>query len=296
MNENSSAVVTGAGNGIGRGIALALAERGYRVIAADLVLAEAERVADEIRATGGSALPFRCDVTNTGDVEAMADDLIPRYGVPRLVFSNAGVLISGKSVLETTKDDLRWILDVNLLGAWDVARVFAKAAIEEREDKGEKAPMRIVFTGSEHSLGYPHPGAAAYTASKHALLAIAEAFRAELAGQVAVSVFCPGLTQSRIWDGQRHRAGHAGSTSARGSMLIAHGRDALEVGRLVVERAERGDFYIVSHPHAKAYASRRWSEIEAAFDSLERDHPGIPSYDVEQMAARLQRGSGNESR
>lgn len=276
-----TAVVTGAGSGIGRAIGLVLAQRGYGVALCDIDSSAVQDAAAEIGRAGGAASVFRCDVADSDEVDAVAREICTTLGVPRLVFCNAGVALGGRDVTRLTKDDWRWIFDVNVLGAWDVARAFAMAAM------AAKAPCRIVFTGSEHSLGYPHRGSAAYTASKHALLGLAEAFRGELAGAVETSVFCPGLVQSRIWDAERNRPGHRGERATRAAAVVAQGRDPMDVARLAVEGAERGEFMIVSHPHARRFAQARWQEIDRAFEALQARDPGVGDYDVETIISKL---------
>ncbi|NHV25896.1 SDR family oxidoreductase [Burkholderia sp. D-99] len=284
MNERT-ALVTGAANGIGRGLALALGERGYRVIACDIAVDEAAAVVREIEAKGGTAVVRCCDVTRCEEVQLLANMVIAQYGVPELVFNNVGVTV-GKPVLDYTKEDWRWVFEANLFAAWDTARVFAREAIAAAR------ACRIVFTASEHGLGYPHPGMAAYTASKHALLGLAEGFRAELAGRVDVSVFCPGLVQSRLWEAERHRPGYTAEPNPLGQMIMAKGRDPLEIGRMAVDGVERGDFIIVSHPDSRRYAVHRWNEIDTAFRVLDNNYPDTPECDVGSIIAELSAKSG----
>lgn len=284
MNEKT-AFVTGAANGVGRGLALALGERGVRVIVCDISQNESLSVVDEIEAMGGTALARCCDVTRSEDLQLVANMVVAQFGVPEYVFSNVGVTVS-KPVLDYTKEDWRWLLEANLIAAWDTARVFAREAIAAGKE------CHLVFTASEHSLGYPHPGMAPYTASKHALLALAEAFRAELTGRIAVSVFCPGLVQSRLWEAERHRPGHTGSPDPLGKIIMARGRDPLEVGRIAVDGVERGDFIIASHPKSRSYAAHRWGEIETAFQKLEKDYPASQDCDVSSIIDELEAGSG----
>jgi NAD(P)-dependent dehydrogenase (short-subunit alcohol dehydrogenase family) len=280
--QNSSvAAVTGGGNGIGKALCLELANRGYHVVVADIALGEAEVTAREIEDTGGAAIAVRCDVTDQNEVAALVETAASTYGPPDLVFSNAGAGLS-KPAVEVTRNDLIWLFGLNVFGMWNVAARFAENAI-----KAEKA-TRIVLTGSEHSIGVPFGGSSAYTATKHAILGVAEAMNAEWEGQSAdISIFCPGLTQSRLAEGERHREGRQRKVNPLAAAVMAAGMPAETVARIAVDGAERGNFYIFTHSHVEEYARKRFEEITAAFALLNETAPSDRSYDVNQVVGEL---------
>ncbi|MGD8313901.1 MAG: SDR family oxidoreductase [Syntrophobacterales bacterium] len=282
---SGSAVVTGGGNGIGKALCLELAGRGYRVVVADIALDEAEATVRTIKNAGGEAMAVRCDVTVESEVAALVTATISAYGPPDLVFSNAGAGIR-KPAVEYNRDDLEWLFTLNVFGMWDVAARFAACAF-----KAGKA-MRIVVTGSEHSIGVPFGGSAAYTATKHAILGVAEAMRAEWEGQpVDISILCPGLTQSRFSESERHREGWQGKADPMAAAVMAAGMPAETVARIAVDGAERGNFYIFTHSHVEEYARKRFEEIAAAFAVLNETAPSDRSYDVEQVVGELMAAS-----
>lgn len=280
------AVVTGGGSGIGRALCLALAEAGMDVVAADLDLAGAEETAALVAERGRRGLALECDVTEEASVAALADASWDALGSVDLIWNNAGV-VTTRPFLETTLDDLRWVLDVNTVGVFLGMREFGRRFVEQG------TPCRVVVTGSEHSLGVANLLSAPYTASKHAVLALADVLRRETPDFLGVSVLCPGLVTTRLWDAERNRAdGHAGEgmmDSDLGSQLFAAGMPADELAGRAVAGIQRGDFVIVTHAHSRRFAAERCEEVLDAFDAEEL--PGADDrWDIEAIAQRLMGG------
>ena len=117
------AVVTGGGSGIGMGLAKELAKQGARVAVADIILANAEKVADEIRAAGGEAIAVQCDVCERDSTNAMKDEVHARLGPAQLVFANAGAT-SFDPLMDMSDADVDWIITVNLMGVMYTTRAF----------------------------------------------------------------------------------------------------------------------------------------------------------------------------
>jgi 3-hydroxybutyrate dehydrogenase len=153
-----TAFVAGAANGIGRRPALALEERGYRVIVCDISADEAAAVVREIESTCGTAVQRCCDVTRSDSLQFTASTVVAQFGAPELVISNVGVTVS-KPVPGYSKEEWRWLLEVNLIAVGDMARIFKREALA-----AEKA-CHLVFTASEHSVCYPQQRKAPYTLS-----------------------------------------------------------------------------------------------------------------------------------
>ena len=110
------AIVTGAGAGLGRTHALALAARGARVVINDLNLAPAEAVAAEVRAAGGEALACAGSVTDEAAVQAMVDQTLAKFGRIDILVNNAGIL-RDKSFAKMSLADFRDVIEVHLMGA-----------------------------------------------------------------------------------------------------------------------------------------------------------------------------------
>jgi NAD(P)-dependent dehydrogenase (short-subunit alcohol dehydrogenase family) len=281
--RGATAVVTGGASGIGRGIALALAEKQAAVVLADVDQDGAAGVASELEARGARALAVACDVAEEAQVEALADRAWSAFGRVDLLFNNAGTSAGGP-LLDSNAGDLAWIMAVNVAGVWHGCKVFG------RRFREGKRPAWIVNTGSEHSLGVAHLYAGFYTASKHAVLGLSDVLRRELPEHVGVSILCPGVVDTAFWKAAERRPGiygGPGEPQPVARRIMARGMDPLEVGRRAVAGVERGDFYIVTHAHARAFAEERWREISAAFDRQAPPRPGDERYDVNAIIREL---------
>ncbi|MBZ6205382.1 SDR family oxidoreductase [Streptomyces olivaceus] len=185
-------LVTGAGNGIGRSTALAFAEAGARVVAVDRDAEAAARTAELSRLIGASAAwAETVDVSDGTAMEALAARVAAEYGVVDVLVNNAGIGLSG-SFFDTTPEDWRKVLDVNLWGVIHGCRLFGRQ-MAERGQGGH-----IVNTASAAAF-QPSRALPAYGTSKAAVLMLSECLRAELAGQgIGVTAICPGLVNTRI--------------------------------------------------------------------------------------------------
>lgn len=260
--NQKAAVVTGGGSGIGRGIALALAAAGADVVIADIDMAAAEKVAEEVRARGRRAAVFKCDVTNEASVEMLADFAWQEMGSIHLVFNNAGIVALGAAVDCTTKD-LQWSFDVNVYGVWYGSVAFARRFLAAGINGW------ICNTGSESSIGVASIGTAIYCGSKHAVLGITDTLRHEYEGKIGFSVLCPGMVRTSLWDAARARPEKFGGPVKGDPMAekaIKFGLDPEEVGQHVVKCVAGGEFYIFTHPHVKDVAIERAKEISEAMD------------------------------
>ncbi len=274
--KGKTAVVTGGASGIGRGIALALADKKASVIVADLDGKRAEAVATELEATGVRALRVACDVASEPQEAALADRSWREFGQVDLLFNNAGAS-GGGPLLDSRAEDLAWLFSVNVFGLWYGCKAFG------RRFRDQQTPSWIVNTGSEHSFGVAHLYAGFYNASKHAVLGLSDVLRRELPDHVGVSVLCPGLVATEFWKAAERRPAQFGGPSepqAIARAITERGTDPLEVGRRAVAGVEREDFYIVTHAHARTFAEERYCEIMAAFDSQAPARPGDERYDV----------------
>ena len=164
------AIVTGAGGGLGRSHALALARYGARVVVNDLSEAGASAVAAEIVAAGGEAVACVCSVTDRTAVFAMVDEAVMRWGSIDIVVNNAGIL-RDKSFAKMELDDFELVLNVHLMGSVNVT----KAAWPHMREQGYG---RVIFTTSSSGL-YGNFGQANYGAAKMALVGLMQTLALE---------------------------------------------------------------------------------------------------------------------
>ena len=162
------AIVTGAGNGLGRAHALLLAARGAKVVVNDL--ASPQAVVDEITAAGGQAIAHAGSVTDEAAVQAMVDLAVRTWGRVDILVNNAGIL-RDKSFSKMTLDDFRLVLDVHLMGAV----LCTKAVWDAMKAQGYG---RIVFTTSSSGL-FGNFGQANYGAAKMALVGLMQTLALE---------------------------------------------------------------------------------------------------------------------
>ncbi|MEU6258679.1 SDR family oxidoreductase [Streptomyces sp. NPDC047043] len=185
-------LVTGAGSGIGRATAFAFAEAGARVVAVDRDAEAAARTAELSRLLGApEAWAETADVSDEQAMEKLADKVATEYGVVDVLVNNAGIGLSG-SFFDTSPEDWKKVLDVNLWGVIHGCRLFGKQ-MAERGQGGH-----IVNTASAAAY-QPSKALPAYSTSKAAVLMLSECLRAELAGQgIGVSAICPGFVNTNI--------------------------------------------------------------------------------------------------
>ncbi|MER7644586.1 SDR family oxidoreductase [Streptomyces sp. NPDC087305] len=185
-------LVTGAGSGIGRATAFAFAESGARVVAVDRDAESAARTAELARLIGApEAWAETVDVSDEQAMEKLAEKVAAEYGVVDVLVNNAGIGLSG-SFFDTTPEDWKKVLDVNLWGVIHGCRLFGK----QMADRGQGG--HIVNTASAAAF-QPSKALPAYSTSKAAVLMLSECLRAELSGQgIGVSAICPGLVNTNI--------------------------------------------------------------------------------------------------
>jgi NAD(P)-dependent dehydrogenase (short-subunit alcohol dehydrogenase family) len=185
------AVVTGAGSGIGRAIALRVARGGAVVHVADLDEQRAGAVTAEIAAAGGRASAHAVDVTDPAAVEALAAGVFAAHGGVDLLFNNAGVGHAG-AVADTPLEDWRRIVEVNLMGVVHGVHAFVPRLLAQGR------PAHIVNTASMAGL-VASAGLVPYCTSKFAVVGLSEALDLEIGPQgVRVTALCPGIINTDI--------------------------------------------------------------------------------------------------
>lgn len=188
MSERRVAWITGAGRGIGRASAIALAEAGCDVGLTSRTPTELREVADECRAKGARAYEAPADVTSRAQVEAAYRAIAKELDTPAILVASAGVAKSA-SFLKTTEEFMEMHWRLNVLGVFHATQVALPAMIDARWG-------RIVNVASiAGKAGAPY--IAAYAASKHALLGLTRSLAAEVSTKgVTVNAVCPGYVDT----------------------------------------------------------------------------------------------------
>jgi NADP-dependent 3-hydroxy acid dehydrogenase YdfG len=188
--DRRPAVVTGASSGIGAATALALGAAGHPVALGARRVDSCEKVAAQIRESGGEAVALALDVTDGESVGRFAAEVAAELGDVEVVVSNAGLVLPG-SVAEVDTERFGHEVDVNLLGAHRLVRAFVPGMIERR--RGD-----VVFVSSDVAVR-ARPFMASYAAGKWGLEGMASALQMELEGTgVRASIVRPGPTWSEM--------------------------------------------------------------------------------------------------
>lgn len=244
--SGGTAVITGAGSGIGAGIARRAGAIGMTVVLADINLAGAEAVAREITAAGGKAQAMAVDVSKPAELDRLAAEVHARHGNVRLLVNNAGIETLG-FVWEIPADRWEATLDINLHGVIHGVRAFVPRMLESGEE------CWIANLASIGSFGIM-PTQTAYMVTKHAVQSFSECLYLEMqikGAPIHVSSIIPGSVKTGIFD-----PAHARDDSDFGAqqrkvmhdMMYSYGMELDEAARVIVEGIARGDFWVSTQP------------------------------------------------
>src|SRR5271169_2584290 len=219
---NQVAVVTGAGQGIGKASALALAEAGAHVVAADIDRQKAEATADAIMSQQRRSLAVQADVGDLRDIDRMVRQALGQFGQIDILLSNAGVTRRA-DIMDLTEADWDRIHRVNAKGVFFCLQRVARETIPRRSG-------RIINIASIAGKGYEGTSNAAYAASKGAVIALTKTAAQQLGRHnINVNSVCPGVTRTALSDANLQiRAAQRGITVAE---LHAEQERGIPIGR-----------------------------------------------------------------
>ncbi|MGO8873804.1 MAG: SDR family NAD(P)-dependent oxidoreductase [Acidimicrobiales bacterium] len=275
--EGRTAVVTGAGSGIGRALTLAFAGEGMRVALADRDAPALAASVDALAALhpGTDVMARTCDVSDGEQVTALADAVFDAWGQVDVLCNNAGVFVGGL-IWDRPAADFEFVLGANLWGILHGIRAFVPRMIAQGTDG------HVVNTSSVAGL-FGAPFEAPYAISKFAAFAATESLANDLVAvgsRIRASVLCPGMIATNIVDSERHRPERLATAVTEDqtfvtdylARVVADGMDPSEVARLVVAAIRSGDFLVLTHD---AYPPQLTARMAALVD---RRLPEVPDF------------------
>ena len=210
-------IVTGAGGGLGAGIARVCHREGARVVVADLRAVAARSVA---RSLGARALPVECDVTDDEALEGLLQETLRRFGRVDGLVNNAGVNFA-KPFLSTTPEDWTRVISVDLRAVFFLSQLVARQMLKQKPRGGS-----IVNISSVHSSAVL-PGSGPYDAAKWGVIGMGKSIAVELATKgVRVNSVSPGLLDTQIWQ-------EILAAAPSREECLAHWRANIPVGRVI---------------------------------------------------------------
>lgn len=256
--QGKTALVTGGGGGIGAGIAEAFVEKGMKVVVTDINLEYAKAEAERI---GGGVLALQHDVTSLESWAEVKKAALAAFGQVDVLCNNAGISQTFKPLDQVTPDEFDRLMAINVRGVYNGVISFVG-------DLRERGYGHIVNTSSMNGI-LPHGTFAAYSASKFAVAGMSEALRVELEPfGVGVSILYPGLTRSRMSEGQEPGLDEATAAAIRSRMM-----QPVWLGRAVARAVETNQLHIITHPGHKEQVEARFAGILAA-----HGEPAEPGY------------------
>lgn len=191
LKDNVS-IVTGAAMGLGKAMAMALAEAGSNIVIADINIEAARETAVEFEKLGVKVLPIQVDVTNEQQVDQMVDKVVSEFGKIDVLFNNAGIVIH-KDVEENTYEEWNRVMNVNLNSVFLVSKAVGKVMIKQK--KGA-----IVNTSSMSGIIVNTPQSqASYNVSKAGVIMLTKSLASEWAKHnIRVNTIAPGYMKTEL--------------------------------------------------------------------------------------------------
>lgn len=258
--ENKVAVITGAGSGFGRELALLYAEAGMRLVLADIDPDRLEETRALLSSSPDMVLVARTDVGEGADVQYLSERAYEQFGAVHLLINNAGIVRSGY-VWETPFKDWQQLLRVNLWGVVHGIRCFVPRMLKQAGDS------HVVNVASLAGI-LPTAGLGAYSVTKHGVVAISECLYHELqliGGRIGVTLVCPGFTPTNLTEGMAAQGGQSDRVPpVNRIMLDAMERSPVtpkEVAQMTLDAVRNKRFYVLTHAKGVPVIAARMQAI-----------------------------------
>lgn len=252
-------MITGAGSGLGREMALRWAREGWRLALSDVNQAGLEETLRLVREAGGDGFIQRCDVRDYSQLTALAQACEERLGGIDVVVNNAGVAAGG-FFSELSLEDWDWQLSINLMGVVKGCKAFLPLLLKSQGRLINIASMAALMQG---------PAMSNYNVAKAGVVALSESLLVELRDQqVKVHVVCPSFFQTNLLDSFR---GPTPAMKAQvGKLLESSPISAGEIADYIFQQVAAEEFMILPHEQGRmAWAIKR-QQPQAIYDEMAR--------------------------
>lgn len=253
-------VVTGAGSGLGRELAVRYAREGARLVLADIQDAGLKETLALVEAAGGKGFCQRCDVRDFSQLAALAQSCDERMGGIDVLINNAGVA-SGGFFWDLTLEDWEWQISINLMGVVKGCKAFVPMLMKQGQG-------RIINIGSMAAL-MQAPGMSNYNVAKAGVVALSESLMAELHPLgIKVNVVCPSFFQTNLLDSFRGPDQAAKQQVAK--LLESSPISASEIADIVYTQSEADTFMILPHEAGRAAWAAKQANPQVIYDEMIR--------------------------
>ncbi|MCY1287173.1 putative oxidoreductase EphD [compost metagenome] len=250
-------MITGAGSGLGREIALRWAREGARLALADVNEAGLAETLKLVREAGGDGFTQRCDVRDYSQLTALAQACEEQFGGIDVIVNNAGVA-SGGFFEDLSLEDWDWQISINLMGVVKGCKAFLPLLTRSKGRIINIASMAALMQG---------PAMANYNVAKAGVVALSESLLAELKQQeVGVHVVCPSFFQTNLLDS--FHGPNAGMKSQIGKLLEGSPISAADIADYIHQEVAKGAFMILPHEMGRAAWALKQQNPQALYDEM----------------------------
>ena len=239
--NNKRAVITGAGSGLGREIALKLARKNCQILVSDIIENKAEETLEMIKQENGNGLAIHCDVRNINHIENMARMAFDNWGGVDLLVNNAGVTCTGH-VEKTSIENWKWVVETNIWGVLHCCHAF----IPLMKQLNSGHIVNIASIAGIVSL----PEMGAYNLTKAAVISLSETLRAELSPyNIGVTTVCPSMFSSNLFESLRHETDEQRQIAKY--LFNTASMSSAEVAKHVLKAVKKNRLYVLPQADAK---------------------------------------------
>ncbi|MDF1760699.1 MAG: SDR family NAD(P)-dependent oxidoreductase [Coxiellaceae bacterium] len=244
--DKKTAVITGAGSGIGKALAKKCAQHSMRLVLVDIDATRLENVKKELEKFNVDILAHACDVGDEAQIQQLVAATLEKFGTPSLLFNNAGIAGTLGAVWEMECADIERVHAVNFLSVVYSCRHFIPTML------AAKHPCHIINTASITGL-HTAANMTAYMTSKHAVVALTEILQRDLIereADISVSVLCPGMVETQLATSMtvaKNAPEHVGQVAQYFEKIIKVGMSADDVADMTFEAINKQQFYILTH-------------------------------------------------